>query len=242
MVLIYFNKIKFDWLFEKTLLFSLIFLFTILFFSNSIYASPDASNIKSDKRSGWSVYFDNDGFSGNSDDRGYSGGLSVSVSGDIAKASVITLDPILHFTDDSLGLSNNSLLQLSSIETGLTVFTPDTTSATEPLFNERPYASLIYLSNNRSQVDVYKRSAITSSFTLGVLGLKVAGELQNSLHKRVGASTVDGWNNQISAGGELTFRYSIAKQTILMSNYNSEHIDFELTDTSKLNAGYLTDA
>jgi hypothetical protein len=221
----------------------LIFIVLLVMGMNFVNASSDISNSNNEKSStGWSVYFDNDGFAGNSDDRGYSGGLSVSLSGDIAVESVISLDPILRFTDDLLGMSNNSLLQLNSIEAGLTVFTPDTTNVSQPLFNERPYASLIYLSNNRSQVDVYKRTALTSSFTLGVLGLKATGKLQNSLHKRVGASTVDGWKNQISAGGELTFRYSLAKQTILASDYNGQNFDFELTDTTKVNVGYLTDA
>ncbi|MFV1984439.1 MAG: lipid A-modifier LpxR family protein [Thiohalomonadales bacterium] len=202
---------------------------------------PETNSKNNKGITGWSIYFDNDGLAGNNKDQGYSGGFSLSLTGAGVVESALSLDPVLGFIDNLFGMSNNNLAQLSSIEAGLTVFTPDSTEVSLPLPNELPYASLIYMSNNRSQINIIKKSALTTSFTLGFLGLKIAGDLQNSLHDLVGAAPVEGWDNQISAGGELTFRYSVAKQTILASDYNNNYIDFELTDTAKLNVGYLTD-
>jgi len=191
--------------------------------------------------SGWSFYFDNDGFAGNSDDQGYSGGISISITGKSVSEFPLSLDPVLHNVDNWLSISTNKPHQRSTMEVGFTVFTPDDTNASVPLRNERPYASLFYLSNSRTHVNTINKTAVTTSLTFGMLGLKAAGKLQNSLHKNVGARTVRGWSNQISAGGEPTFRYSVAKQTVLISDYNNRNINFEVTDTVKFNVGYLTD-
>ena len=82
----------------------------------------------------------------------------------------------------------------------------------EAKFYER-FASIIYLSNTQ---ELASRSANTiwrTTLTLGILGLDLVGDIQNEVHRATNSQKANGWHNQISDGGELTARYSVARQT-----------------------------
>ena len=57
----------------------------------------------------------------------------------------------------------------------------------------------------------------------------------------VAAKKTEGWGNQISQGGEFTFRYGVASQKIRSSRYLSDSMDYEVASTAKMSVGYLTD-
>ena len=191
--------------------------------------------------SSWAIYVDNDLLAPGSSDRDYTGGVSLTLSGKHAANNWLSTDSLLHWIDRRLKLVNEDGLTLHSFETGLTIFTPEDTEATEALDDDRPYSSLVYLSNSREQVNPAARTSLITTLTVGALGLRIGEDVQNGIHRTIGSQETNGWDNQISDGGELTFRYGVASQAIKASRYQSSGIDYEVTTTTKASVGYLTD-
>lgn len=192
---------------------------------------------------GWALYVDNDLFALRDGDRDYTGGLSLTLSGARSKGYWFSLNPALETLDEFSGISelhNQSDRQLHSLETGFTVFTPANITEVDQQINDRPFASLFYLSNTKESIDLDNDSAWVSSFTIGVLGSNVIQELQTKIHKATGSEEPVGWENQISDGGELTFRYSLAKQNLFHFNYQGKN-RVEVSTTSQASLGYITE-
>ena len=89
-----------------------------------------------------------------------------------------------------------------SVEFGLFGFTPEDKEASAPLYDDRPYASLLYMSQSRVRIDRDENVAWHSSLTLGALGLAIVGNGQNAVHKVIGSEHAEGWDHQVSEGGE----------------------------------------
>ena len=77
-------------------------------------------------------------------------------------------------------------------------------ASTEPVYDDRPYASLAYLTYRRSTA--LGRLAVSSDFTFGMLGLQIAKVVQTAIHDD--QTDPGGWKYQISNGGEPTANYS----------------------------------
>jgi hypothetical protein len=122
-------------------------------------------------------------------------------------------------------------------ELGAFGFTPEDISIKTANPNDRPYASLVYLSSAREQIDWINDLAWKSTLTLGFLGTNLAGNLQNRVHEYTDSTRAEGWENQISDGGELTVRYQLARQQLLDIGNNTE-----LKSTLQVSVGYLTEA
>ncbi|NOX43233.1 MAG: lipid A deacylase LpxR family protein [Gammaproteobacteria bacterium] len=191
--------------------------------------------------SSWAFYFDNDLFASPGKDRDYTGGVSLTLSGAKAASHAISVDPVLGTLNHWLGIGGVGDTTLHSVEFGLTAFTPDNILSKIPVFDDRPYASLIYISNTRQSVNHQSKSSVISSLTLGVLGFNVAGEFQNTIHKVVNADQARGWDKQISDGGEATFRYSLSKQYVRWADYSDASSNYEIKTARKVSVGYLTD-
>jgi hypothetical protein len=71
---------------------------------------------------------------------------------------------------------------------------------TEPIYHDRPYASLTYLQFERTMAR--GRVAYTSDLTVGALGLQIAKVVQTALHDE--QTKPGGWRHQISNRGEPT--------------------------------------
>ena len=97
---------------------------------------------------------------------------------------------------------------------GATAFTPHELASPDPIFDDRPYASLVFLSTRRVHVDRKEIWTLSSDFTLGVLGLDIAEHVQTWIHRWRGAEPPLGWSNQISEGGELTAMYALKYQRL----------------------------
>lgn len=192
-----------------------------------------------------SIYLDNDLFTGNSKDGDYTGGGAVTFSGKDASLHPFSIDRPLSWlnkafgSDHLLGEQGASGAQtFHSCEVGLAAFTPTAIEAQNPILNDRPYSSLIYLSNTQQNISADQRRSVISSLSIGALGLPLAGEIQNSIHSLIGSETADGWEHQISKGGEPTLKYS----TMLQQYLNTGLDNIQATASVGLSLGYLTEA
>ena len=183
--------------------------------------------IVSDQRIGWfegidavRVQIDNDLFAGDEEDRDYTGGMSITVSGERARDGWLSLDPLLRELDDlSTPQANTDAANVHyARQIGLMAFTPSDTLVAQVQPDDRPYASLLFASNGRIRVDADDRGAWTSSVTIGVLGLSVTENLHGAVHELVGSERPRGYDHQISAGGEPTARYTLARQKLWIAD------------------------
>jgi len=118
-------------------------------------------------------------------------------------------------------------------ELGFLLFTPLDIETKSIIKEDRPYASLIYLSSAKQRE--FKGGAIIQTITLGALGTAFPGDIQNEIHRSIKVATAKGWDNQISNGAEPTALYTIIyKKPFLMTKY------FETSYDCQLNLGYLT--
>ena len=190
--------------------------------------------------SSWAFAFDNDVLVPGHRDQDYTYGLNFTQTGVSARVASLALNGQLVAIDSLIGFEHSSLStrETFSREIGAYGFTPEDITVKEANSNDRPYASLIYLSSSREQVDLVDNIAWKSTLTVGVLGLGLVGELQNIAHQGTNGKSAQGWNNQISDGGELTGRYVIARQKYFASF--SENV--EVKTTVQASVGYLTEA
>jgi hypothetical protein len=188
----------------------------------------------------WAVSMDNDLFvPGSVRDVDFTGGLALSYSGRAGLEYWKLLDDALGAFDRVTGADHESFAVTPSIEFGMYGFTPHRIEANEVLTDDRPYASLVYLSVSR----IYRSEepggdAWSSSLTIGALGLDLFGDVQNRAHELTGSKTASGWRHQVSDGGELTFRYQAAYHDYWDSN--PETRNFKTTYFASV--GYLTEA
>jgi len=175
-------------------------------------------------------------------DRNYTGGILFSQSGERVVDRFFSLDGFLGKVDSLFGVKINSGASLShSMQTGLLVFTPEEVSATEPIFDDHPYSNLIFLSNSRQWLSVEHASVIRSSLMIGLLGTNTARVFQQGLHNVIDVEEANGWRNQISDGGEPTFRYTLSRSSILTSSYDDGFSSFDIATSLEGNIGYMTD-
>jgi hypothetical protein len=184
------------------------------------------------------VQVDNDLFTGRGRDRDYTGGVAVSLSGDVARDGLLALDPVLAAIDRA---TTDAHRNVSSVhyarQLGLMVFTPGDTLAAAPVVDDRPYASLLFVANGRTYVD--GRDAWSSNLTVGVLGLPVAGEIHGFVHDAMGQERPRGYDHQISAGGEPTARYALARHRLWIADPSGS---LDVKTTVQASVGYLTEA
>jgi hypothetical protein len=200
--------------------------------------------IAEEKNTGWSLYFDNDLFALGNNDSDYTGGFALKLSGTRVKTSTISVDKLLENLDDISVFKRLSKDEGSfsahSMEVGLTLFTPKDLNLSTPIDNQHPYSSLFFINNTRMRVIPGRHITYQSSFTLGVLGLSIAENVQKTLHKVFGSKAPRGWKNQISSGGEPTIKYSMSKS----KNHLVNHLrggNIEIKTNIEANIGYSTD-
>lgn len=192
-------------------------------------------------RSAWAVSLDNDLFSPLRTDRDFTAGFAVTYTGREGLPYWQGLDEVLEQLDVLSPLPLNLFGADSttpSIEWGSYGFTPDEIEAKEVIEDDRPYASLLYVTNSRIYHVAGSSDAWSSSLTLGVLGLDVMEAAQNAVHGLTGSEKARGWGNQISDGGEPTFRYQLAYHHDWQSN--TANMQFKTTYFGSV--GYLTEA
>lgn len=188
----------------------------------------------------WSFTTGNDSLVSLTRDEDYSAGFALAYSGDALENAWFSLDTPLAainklFRVDTLWPDYHDA---HSFEVGMYGFTPDAISFEQTIDDDRPYASLVYTASSRQHFDASATVAWHSNLSIGVLGLGFIGDLQNGVHRLINRQEAVGWSHQISAGGEPTLRYSIARQELLDANWES----VQLKSSYQASLGYITEA
>lgn len=171
-------------------------------------------------------------------DLDYTAGIAFTVSGDIARSGWLNIDPVRAWVFDNIPVGNktDTAIKKHSVQYGLVLFTPEDISAIQPVLDDRPFASLFYISNTQLTVQPAKNRAFRSSLSLGLLGLEIAGNIQTLLHEAIKSDEANGWDNQISVGGEPT-----AMLTLSVQHKQSKAINYQTSTHFEGNLGYSTD-
>lgn len=184
------------------------------------------------------VHLDNDLFAGRQLDRDYTGGLGVTLSGAAAREGVLSLDRLLGAAD-AMVITVPAADVHYARQIGMIAFTPQDIVTAVPQHDDRPYASLLFTSNGRVSVEADDRDAWSSYLTIGVLGLPISQTLHRAVHDLVGSEAPQGYEFQISAGGEPTARYSLARQHLWFASPSGK---VDVKTTIQGSVGYLTQA
>jgi hypothetical protein len=190
---------------------------------------------------GLGVYFDQDLFvPGANDDRDYTMGLGVEVFQD--QGPLYLLGDLLARLEPLVGLDRRCGRIYRSYLLGSVNYTPDDIGNPRPIFDDRPYASLLYLANKQVVAD--DRRALGVELMVGALGLDVAENVQTALHGWYREQTGDtepvdpaGWDYQISDGGEPTLRLRLAD-----TRRFAQGRGWDLAHGWDLNLGFQTNA
>lgn len=186
----------------------------------------------------WALSFDNDILVPSSRDQDYTYGVSISASGrGIAEGFGFIHRPLSALNQRLGGFDHGTSSLNHSVEFGIYGFTPEDLSVAIPNQDDRPYASMLYLSAAQEQPGARENVVWRSALTIGVLGLEIAGQLQNEVHRQINSQIAEGWQHQVSAGGEPTARYSLARQTI----WTLENPNLEVKTSWLGSLGYITE-
>ena len=197
------------------------------------------------ENTGWSFQFDNDVFVGGNKDQDYTGGFAVTMSGRRAENYRWSPASLRRWTDHALGfedrlMENSEHYSKHALEWGAALFTPNDITSAEANPDDRPYASLFFLNSTEQTVFPERALSLKSSLTLGVLGLDFADDVQSGIHKLLGSTQPEGWDNQISSGGELTARYSLSLQKRAYLHQYSNGMSQEFNWTAEADVGFTT--
>lgn len=188
--------------------------------------------------SGVRLQIDNDLFAGGQRDRDYTGGFAFTLSGTEARDGFLSLNPLLSKLDE-LTSDVDAASTRHARQVGMVVFTPRDVLSTQAIQNDRPYASMLFATNARVRVEADNRTAWSSSLTFGALGLSLTEAIHDAVHSVVGSENPKGYEHQISAGGEPTARYTLARHYLVVAD-PSGMVDVKATVQGSV--GYLTEA
>jgi len=193
---------------------------------------------------GWAFYIDNDAFALVSRDQQYTGGFALTLSGRRAAEYTISLQPVLDAIDRTTGFDGlgkgSAHLQRHALHVGVAAFTPKDIAAREPIPDDRPYASLVLLSNTQQTANLADHVVYQSSFVLGLLGTDVAESMQNAIHKSDGFQPARGWDHQISDGGEPTALYVASRYETIAFHVEPGGGDYQLQTSLGASLGFAT--
>ena len=206
------------------------------------FISHHAHGIDEKYNTGWRLELDNDILA--EQDRDYTGGVALTLSGRRAQDYPVSIEGVRNWLDDLLHINglydSQPHFQLHSVQYGVMLFTPGDIRAPEPIFDDRPYGSLFFISNTELTVAPANDRAWLSTLTFGLLGIRAAEYIHEAIHTVVGSDVAEGWDNQISSSGEPTLMYTLSAQHNHIDATNTEY-RHELKTTYEANAGFSTD-
>ena len=206
-------------------------------------AHAQASQNSGNSGNSWTLAVENDLFAGTHRDADYTGGFLFTLSGPTASSAWLSLDRVLGAID-SLWLPNRGSDPSSKagLQFGLQAWTPNDTDTSAPIYDDRPYASLLSWTSTRMTVGSDSEPAYASSLTIGWLGASFAKDAHKGAHKLFGnGSTPQGYDHQISDGGEPTLMYALRRQSLLDSGrVGGMSTDFKWGVGGSV--GYITEA
>ncbi|MEO0899181.1 MAG: lipid A deacylase LpxR family protein [Bacteroidota bacterium] len=129
-------------------------------------------------------------------------------------------------------------------------FTPEDLAEEAPVFNDRPYGNVTLLESRVRLWDPAQNTSHAFTLSVGGLGLPMARETQILFHKIHQAFKEDskaeipeGWDNQISNPGELTFQIHYGRERYWYASkwvVNKKDVFVDLRESIDLYAGYQT--
>ena len=190
---------------------------------------------------GIGIYIDQDLFVPfTNEDRDYTMGIAVEFFWAKDKG-LYPLDNLVRKTAELLGMENSDENIVYSFMLGTLAYTPDDLANTQPIYDDRPYSSLIYLSNKRVRAD--DKNALAAEVLLGIIGTNFSRNAQTAFHslsRNIAGTTVPvepkGWSHQISDGGELTMRLRLSKSRLQFSEPGL----LDIATTVALSLGFQT--
>jgi hypothetical protein len=186
------------------------------------------------QRAGAIVHVDNDLLGRDNRDRDYTGGFSVSLP--LAETDgwkpARWLDEIAALRDGDRTLA---ALQVKAI-----AFSPEKLAERAAQPDDRPYASLWAATAARQHVAADGTRASFASFTVGVLGLKATETLHRALHRIAEVELPEGYDHQISAGGEPTAPLALARRNLIAGGDIGTGADVWWSASGRV--GYVTEA
>ncbi|NMH26853.1 lipid A deacylase LpxR family protein [Flavobacterium silvaticum] len=98
-------------------------------------------------------------------------------------------------------------------------YTPDKYKFAEIQYGDRPFAAAIMLKNFLIATDTIRKSRLTSSLNLGILGPGAFGkEMQVGIHEATGNTIPLGWRNQIKNDVVINYQVDYEKQLFRFRN------------------------
>jgi Uncharacterized protein conserved in bacteria (DUF2219) len=190
---------------------------------------------------GFAIHLDNDLFGGAGDDSDYSWGATLTVGS--PEPGRLT-EPLERARQNIASLLSDSDAAAVSRATqfGIIAMTPDDLKSALAVPDDRPYASLVFLTSSELRIDTNGDRSRFTSLTVGVLGTGVAEALQHGIHHVQGGIVPNGWSHQISEGGEPTARFVHAEQRLLGDTASRASGLRQTKLTLTASAGYLTEA
>lgn len=195
---------------------------------------------------GYAIQLDNDLFSGAHRDEDYSWGGAVTFASPNPGKWTKPLHDTRAFLDRWLVPDESARRGWAptqqATQIGIIAMTPETLRSPDPLYNDRPFASLLFVTSSEIRVLDGGDRARFSSFTFGMLGLHAAEAIHRAVHVLVDDERPLGWEHQISSGGEPTFRYVEAQQWLLNDVQSHRNGFPEVKLTASGSVGFLTEA
>jgi len=181
--------------------FAMILLLSV--FSTQAESSQDGRGI--------GIYIDQDMFVPlSNEDRDYTMGFALEFFWTKEKG-LYPLDNLVKKASEWVGIEPDQNNIVYSFMLGVLAFTPDDLANPFPIYNDRPYSSLIYLSNKRVYTD--NKDALAAEVLVGVIGTSIVRDVQTQFHEWYRHLSNEsepvepqGWSHQISDGGELAMR------------------------------------
>ena len=189
----------------------------------------------------WTLRIDDDFLALSGRDADYTGGFAYALADD-TPVGPRWLARALDWIDDALRVPRAGAgSERDAFETGVQLFTPRDLTAEQALSDDRPYANLLYASSSTLARAEDRDIVRQTTFTIGVLGLPLVGDLHRSLHELLGSPLPNGYAHQISDGGEPTFRYTFSSRRLIASGTLGGR-PYSARFGFTANLGYLTDA
>ena len=192
----------------------------------------------------WTLQVDDDFLALTQRDRDYTAGVAFTLVDEDSAARPLPLGGALDWIDGVTRfgrLGSDAASSRRALAFGMQLFTPRDLEAEEPLPDDRPYATLAYLTGSSLAIDADRNIAFESSFTVGLLGLPIVGALHRSLHVLLSSPLPNGYAHQISDGGEPTFRYAVSRGRLLTSGMHNER-PYSVRFGIGASIGYVTEA
>lgn len=190
---------------------------------------------------GIAIHMDNDLFSGSGSDRDYSWGATLTFASPKPGPVFTPVDAARRGIASLLPRRPSAAISRAS-QVGIIAMTPEDITVAAPQPQDRPYASLVYLTSSELRVASEGDRSRFTSLTVGVLGTGAAESLQRGVHNLYGGDLPSGWSHQVSDGGEPTARFVLAEQRLLADSKAPGGDLRQVKLTWAGSVGYLTEA